>query len=405
MRVGTFSFFLTALVLLWIHIKQATGFERITTGLAGVVCEEGFRKCSKGPATCINEKCQCPEGYNGKGNFICFPKGYYHLSILSDPYYHTLTGDAAHMYFPCRYPVAHFITYYQSKVDSTCHVQIHAFNKLVRGKYYIHGFDVALSITDYTHGKRSTSAISYRKTGSACNGRYTYIGKGSLGYRPDGPWDKFYEPLSLDLRHEIVRLRHDPVNNFAYLEVKSCGFRIDFRAYDRCSGVQQSQVPGLAVSVKENAVKSWLTGDHFVTFVPGFSLKAYAKQARMPPEHALLLSVLESTVDQNQPDGSQQCKALYDITKKKNHRQNLPAAFEACFFMMSSPLFVHCYDDDHHGNRLLPLFSRCVRSFRNKNRLNCEDSDQNICRCAQLVNRTSSYHEYNRICCRSARKS
>ncbi|KAH9488895.1 hypothetical protein Btru_058314 [Bulinus truncatus] len=400
MRVFRISSTVVGLLLLWIQFDSVDGFQRITSGTAGTVCEDNYRKCPKGTAVCTNQTCACPEGYNGRGSFTCFPRGYKHMAILNDPVFHTFTGDAAHVNYPCRYPVAHFITKFQSKPDSTCEVKIHAFNRYIRGKNYVYGFDVALNISVYVPNRYTSSIISFRKVGSACNGTYTYEEQGTLKYAPDGPWQKFSTPLALDMFNEVVRLRHNPITNFAYLEVLSCAFRIDFRAYDICRDHRQPQVPGLAVSVKSDAVKRWVSGNTFLSFFPGHSLRDFAKTLKMSLEEALLFSFIQSKVEQNQPHGPSQCDSLHEIAKRQEHKQKLAFAMGACMFILSSPPFVNCYDRGENGKHVLPLYTRCIRSYRNKSLPDCDNADPKVCQCVQRVNSTPTQYNYKRICCR-----
>ncbi|GFS13206.1 hypothetical protein ElyMa_001391500 [Elysia marginata] len=199
-------------------------------------------------------------------------------------------------------------------------------------------------------------------------------------FAPNGPWPK--ERLTfIDLVGEYIYPRYDPYDDMFHLTADACGFEIKFRPFD---SVDQSQVPGVSVSVTAAKSTQWLSPGEVMGLPPdGLTLDEVARGVGVRSHsQAMVYHMLMSDIAQNQPAASGQCSSLGQSVRRCPHRSDTAAAFSACFFILNAPRFVRCYDDTDNGDLVLQLFRECFEALCFKDATQCELVKRAVRKCS-----------------------
>ncbi|RUS71884.1 hypothetical protein EGW08_020358, partial [Elysia chlorotica] len=221
----------------------------VCSALAQPACE-GKRQCID-TAACVSGKCVCQAPYVwGDGTFACYRQNAVAAELKNDPKLTNFNNETVPFPYPCRYLVTHVrqeLKDNDKNVIGNCEFKVHAFNAKAKGKFFTHGFDVAVKIT-YDEG--TVVKMSSRNYGTADNGVYSFMKKGTMGeYLPDGPWgddDIDYKDAQNGIR---VELKENSYNNQLVYDFRRCGVTITFVPYDLTSRREQKSIPGLSVAI------------------------------------------------------------------------------------------------------------------------------------------------------------
>ncbi|GFO11716.1 hypothetical protein PoB_003822100 [Plakobranchus ocellatus] len=217
-------------------------------------CASTNRSCVNGEATCVGERCVCQSPFQwGHGDFRCYKKDWVGCELKNDPTLIGFNKELANFPYPCRYLVADSFTEIKSPTNDTkygyCLTQVFAFNLKDKGKFYVAGFDVGLSIAYNSLGP--VFDYSFRQTAVANNNVNTAQ---SLGYmdqsRPFVPGSSDNIMQYMDNLHDVyVYNEYDSANNRYHFRIDGCGVDISFVPYDTGLRRAQKQVPGLSVRI------------------------------------------------------------------------------------------------------------------------------------------------------------
>ncbi|RUS84119.1 hypothetical protein EGW08_008093, partial [Elysia chlorotica] len=219
--------------------------------LGAEVCDSRGRSCVSSSAECVNAKCVCkaPNVW-GDGAFNCYRQNTVVSQVLNDPDLYNYNNESIAFPYPCRYMLTHLIQELKDddrNIIGSCEIMVHSFNAKYRGKFFLHGFDVALSIR-YDNGQKVK--MSSRHYGVAKNGAYSFKSRGTIGqFWQNGPWqtdDIYYEDAANGIKVEVYQ---DTDNNQLIYEAKKCGIRATFVPYDIKDRRAQVSLPGMSFAV------------------------------------------------------------------------------------------------------------------------------------------------------------
>ncbi|CAG5115080.1 unnamed protein product [Candidula unifasciata] len=238
---------------------------------SGEVCGSMSQRNCLSKSCCTQFRvCQCPPGMSGDGGFHCYPTNTIQAQIQGDSQLlRTFHNTSVVMGWPCRFRLTEFSTM-RNVLKQTCLFQVFGVNQIVGGRIATTGVEVHLQLTQ---GSKILGGIGIRNDGKAANGVFTYTergrnqfinelpvtgideqsddsmadgsgsGDGSL-IDDDEDNDKYDwgPPEELDVDGERVVSQIDE-DNFATVDVPSCGTTVRFRAPD-LEAVDDSQTPG-----------------------------------------------------------------------------------------------------------------------------------------------------------------
>ncbi|CAL1533563.1 unnamed protein product [Lymnaea stagnalis] len=365
-----------AVLALAFVLDSVEAFTRVTSGRSGTVCENGFRRCVRQASECIDNRCQCDPETSGTPGLACYTSEFERSEILNDPNLRDYIRELIRLPVTCRYLFTSFQTTWNILPDSHCKVEVHAFNAKKYGKTFVHGFDIAIRVsTPFT--SPPTGDISFRKYGIANNGTYTFEEQATLQFLPDGPWELTAMQAYTSLPSTVLRIRHDPYNNQAYIDVSgrqinTCGFKLYFRPFDVIYGKNQPQIPGLSVAVSRDHNITWLSQSKVMALSPtGDTVEGLASQLNLDPRYVMLYRLFTSNVVQNQPDAAPACSAVSDVVAACTDQTLLQLAFQECTFILTSEKFIGCFDKSTNGHKYLGLFKRCFQSICTRSTSQC----------------------------------
>ncbi|CAL1538228.1 unnamed protein product [Lymnaea stagnalis] len=373
--------FLAASIIIGIGVAtESTPY--VTSGESGQPCEGGKRRCLKGEATCVSNKCIC-HSRRGNGNFACYQKGEIYTEIKNDPLFITFAFERVEVPLPCRYLLVHVITKLWSAQDQrfigTCSLKVYSYAYKVHGKFFAAGFDayVGLQLND----SPETYGVSIRVTGTAEGGLYKFEESGKDGPDGVGPWGyqiygNFYD--------QDLRLKTDEDNNRVYLNVEKCGIRINFRPANLDQGKDQTQVPGLSVALVESSVLEWPSKSFALGLAPfliGPTLGQVANRYNVGPSEAFLALALYGAADQEFPNAPSKCSSLVNTVKQCTDHEGIKEALDICGCILSWPRFVRCWTGNSvivGTDPILELYEKCFNAMCRRIRSQCLAVEQLI---------------------------
>ncbi|XP_076462586.1 uncharacterized protein LOC143294951 [Babylonia areolata] len=230
--------------------QRSHSHQNITEGESGVRCTHIHRHCLT-DIPCIKEKCVCPEGFKGNGEFECIENANFLCVVSADPHVFAFGGARSDVDLPCRYRLTRFVTDHRTAATphAYCSVEVYATNELNLGQYYVRSVHISLGITD--SGQQVHEQFEIKKFGVSDDQIFQFL---SNVNKTRTLWG-----FSL---HETINgvdvfPTFDKDNNFAVLWVPECGTRIKYRAYDRTRH-RQPLLPG--VSIMAPSDMSFVTG-------------------------------------------------------------------------------------------------------------------------------------------------
>ncbi|XP_005098154.2 uncharacterized protein LOC101859013 [Aplysia californica] len=364
------------LALSLLSIASLTLADSVTTsGASGQLC--GGVKCVTDVASCVNGDCECnnPPFVARDGEFFCYRKNQVWAEIRNDPKMTTFDGHSYDLRLPCRYLITHVEQHLKiaKKVAGKCTCYVHGWNKKFKGKFYAAGFDVACNITR-TKGSNNNIGAAVRKEGFAENGVYQFREWGTEVFDVDGPW--FETPVNIQSQDGIkIKCNYDSVNNFAVLDIKACGLKVALRPTDIKKGLNQIQPPGISVGVNCAHKPTFLSNDRVMATAPaewnGVPF-AQINTAGLNIADFFLFRALTSNVEQNQPDGSNECKLLATAAGQCNSAQDKITAIQRCAWLFRAPRFIRCVDPSNNADGFLRLLKRCVQAVCS-NQVTCQN--------------------------------
>ncbi|RUS84118.1 hypothetical protein EGW08_008092 [Elysia chlorotica] len=338
----------------------------IDISVAVEVCGSKGRGCIEGQALCVDGKCVCqPPNTWGDGAFGCYAPNTVAAQVSSDPKLQNFNNESINFPYPCRYLATHLLTELRNQDNlqvGTCEIMIHSFNAKYRGKFFLHGFDVALNIR-YTSG--GTVKLSSRHYGIAKSGVYTFKNQGTVGeFYQNGPWGNDDIDYNDYINNVHVTVSKDESNNQLLYQAERCGLRISFVPYDVQDRRAQLSIPGLSIAINTDNHPKWMSkgevmalapkdqnGDLFAdTVITGFSV-----------EESVFIRAFENEYVQNMPlDDKGKCYATHKAFMKCT-RPELRQAIKNCFWMMKKSRFIFCMDKSQSSRKILKLFATCMK--------------------------------------------
>ncbi|KAK3738978.1 hypothetical protein RRG08_015179 [Elysia crispata] len=239
--------------------------------------------------------------------------------------------------------------------------QISAFNAKAKGKFFTHGFDVAVCI-NYDDGR--VVKLSSRNYGTADNGVYRFVREGTMDeFLPDGPWGDdriYYRDRQNGIRVEITENNY---NNQLVYDFRRCGVTVTFVPYDLTARRDQKSIPGLSVAINCAMHPQWLSPNKVMGLSPVMGGGSYFRDLRMPgmnDEQSMVVRAFTRGFAQNQPyDDDGRCEATSSTfaTCSPSERR---MAIDNCYWIMKQPRFVRCFDRSRSAKNVLKLFASCV---------------------------------------------
>ncbi|RUS84120.1 hypothetical protein EGW08_008094 [Elysia chlorotica] len=329
---------------------------------AADVCDKRGRSCIVGKADCSNAKCVCKAPFTwGDGAFNCYEPTTVAAEVFNDPELVNFNGERLSFPFPCRYLTTHFINdlIVGGQKIGTCEFMIYSFNAKKRGKFYLHGYDVAVNLK-YNHG--SVVKMSSRHYGVAKYGIYHFKNRGVIGeFNQNGPWKDDQIRYDDGNGVQVFGGRDEPNNQHIYV-AEQCGLRITFVPYDIKDRRAQTSMPGLSIAVNTAHDTKWLSNDEVVALRPGVSF-AEKQISQLTIEQSMFVRAFSTPFVQNQP---MKDKGKCDATKVAFGKCTRPEARQAmhgCYWMLNQPRFMYCFDKSQSARNILRLFSTCVRVY------------------------------------------
>ncbi|KAK6975667.1 hypothetical protein BgiMline_022043 [Biomphalaria glabrata] len=336
-------------------------------GESGVSC--GEHRCLKDQAECVDQKCVCFSGH-GNGNFACYNSSNdeVYAEIKNDPIIVTFAHERVAAHMPCRALFTHLHSYFQG-TDGTqhigsCEIKVFTFAFKIRGKFYLQGFDLLMSIILWETWQKKD--ISIRIEGSAKDGTFTFLESGKDNVDVASDWGP---PEKVNAFGQKIRTYYDGDNNLAIIDVARCGLRIQFRPTDVDHGKDQTQIPGLSVALVQNNVAQWLSRNIVLALPPfhiGPTLGEISNQFNVAPSEAILARFLEGAADQNFPGAPSQCGHLITTASDCMVRESRKEALELCSSLLMLPKFVRCFTNktlEHETDSVLELFGACLNAL------------------------------------------
>ncbi|GFS13028.1 hypothetical protein ElyMa_003127000 [Elysia marginata] len=270
-------------------------------------CGNSGRTCIDSEATCVGNKCVCKKQLGltrGKGDFRCYPQNVHKCEIKSDPSLITFNGETSNFPFPCRYLATHVSTFMKDKAGNhigLCETKIYGFNRRVKGKWYVYGFDATVRLDYDTVPPKSDFISSFRHYGVSSSYKNT-VGKSGVS----GQWDSFTSgnggvPYLDHVNGVKILFTWDNVNNRFVYTVEGCGIQVTHVPFDTHELLKQKQVPGLSISVHKDNEPMWLSMDKVMCLAPkksGGHLFKDIKEATLNIERSLLLRAFRSSTAQ-----------------------------------------------------------------------------------------------------------
>ncbi|GFR77457.1 hypothetical protein ElyMa_003968700 [Elysia marginata] len=327
------------------------------------VCDSRGRSCIVGKAECIGGKCVCqaPNTW-GDGAFNCYKPNEVAAQVLNDPVLTNFNNESLEFPFPCRYLTTHFINDMMvggNKIG-TCEFMIYSFNAKKRGKFFLHGYDVATALR-YDSGE--VVKMSSRHYGVAKYGVYHFKNRAILGeFNQDGPWRDDRIRYADEANKVYVFGGRDVPNNQHIYSAEQCGLRVTFVPYDIKDRRAQPSMPGISISVNTNYNTRWLSRDEVVALPPGVSF-ADKQINQLSIEQSMFVRAFKTPFVQNQP---MKDKGKCDATKKAFHKCTRPEVRKAmtnCYWILNQPRFMYCFDKSRSARNILRLFSTCIKVF------------------------------------------
>ncbi|KAK3754183.1 hypothetical protein RRG08_028150 [Elysia crispata] len=333
-----------------------------STSYAAEPCGARGRSCVKGQAECVDGQCVCKAPYKlGDGAFGCFKRNTFVAQILNDPMLVNFNNESVQFPYPCRYLSTHVYSDLQNKskdVIGSCEYMIHSFNAKYRGKFFLHGFDVALNIK-YDNGQ--SVKLSSRHYGVARFGSYTFKTQGTVGkFYENGPFQNDDITYKDNVNGVKVKVRRDRDNNQLIYDAKRCGLRITFVPYDIKDRRAQVSIPGMAISVNKANNPKWLSKDQVMALPPKFFFEDKVI-SKLSVEESMFVRAAKTKYIHNMP---MKHKGKCDTLRKsvlKCRRSELRKAMQNCYWMLKQPRFIYCMDKSKSARNILRLLSKCVR--------------------------------------------
>ncbi|KAK3742192.1 hypothetical protein RRG08_056550 [Elysia crispata] len=338
----------------------------VNLGLGAAPCDARGRSCVSSSAECINGKCVCKApNIWGDGAFNCYRKNTVAAQVFNDPMLTNFNNESLPFPYPCRYLLTHFVNELKDddrNVIGSCEIMVHSFNAKYRGKFFLHGFDVALAIK-YDSGKKVK--LSSRHYGVAKYGRYVFKNRGTEGkFWQNGPWqrdDINYEDPATGVKVEVYQ---DPDNNQLVYEAKRCGYRATFVPYDIKDRRAQVSLPGMSFAVNCAHHPKWMSLDEVMALAPWWqkgSLFADNKIPGLTVEQSIFVRAFTNGYVQNMPMKDKGKCAATQKAFGKCTRPELRKAMKNCYWMLKQPRFIYCMDKSKSARKILQLFSTCVK--------------------------------------------
>ncbi|XP_059171826.1 uncharacterized protein LOC131952909 [Physella acuta] len=333
-----------------------------SSGVGGDLCEDNQRVCLKGEASCINNTCICDTD-KGRGNFACYYPCDAYAEIKNDPQVISFAFERTELPMPCRYLVTHvdmeFLATDYITSAGVCTIKVYSFSTKVRGKFFIHGFDVFINVTSHS----VHVGASFRVIGSASNGVYEFVSWGKPTGSERTPWG---DPPTVNAFGQVLKLVYDDDNNRVTLNVDRCGSRIHFRPVNINQGKDQTQIPGLSVAFTKTSILHWLSLDNVMALpLTGHTLGEVANRLNLAPEEAMIVRSLHGAADQNFPGSPPGCLDLVGVISRCNHTDLRKEALQMCAFILMWPRFLRTWTrlNPTSAQSSLELFGRCVEAF------------------------------------------
>ncbi|KAH9500565.1 hypothetical protein Btru_072285 [Bulinus truncatus] len=329
--------------------------------------------CVSGQAECVdNTTCACrsPPYTWGDGNFACYRHNQLAAEVKNDPVLTTFNNESVKFHDVCRYLLTSVKLELKKRGDvriGFCYFNVHAFHRRIKGKIVVDGIEIAVKFEMGYHNVKTFSVITYGQAD------HVTLGGTDNEFLENGPYghDLVYGPVIYsDPSHGLyVKRFYDPDNRQYVFQVENCGFKATFVPFDPIEGIRSRFIPGISVAISCVFYPQWLQTDKVMALPPSKNgsptLASIAHHLQLTKEQAAVYRAFTRHVEQSQPHACSVCSNASKVFDTCNSTE-LTAAFDQCFWIMSTPVFIKCISPSYPNTSPrahLSFFITCIDHY------------------------------------------